>query len=232
MSKHLSVKIGDKFGYWTVVGDFVRTKFGTGRGANYVVRFPCVCVCGTTRLVRIFKLLSNSASCGCKTTDIHSKLVTVHGQNTKRGGKSHAYSVWATIIQRCFNPKSNYFHRYGGRGITVCPEWLTPVPFLEWAKEGCRDGLTIDRIDNDGPYSPENCRWVTMAVNSRNKSNTRNITAFGETKCATDWGLDPRCHVKPQTLVRRIEVRKMAPEEAILLPRERRKDAPRFVGNH
>lgn len=80
------------------------------------------------------------------------------------------YRIWSAMKSRCSDPKKLAYLDYGGRGIFVCPEWQQFVPFMEWAQShGYRDDLQIDRIDNDGPYAPENCRWVTPAENMRNR---------------------------------------------------------------
>jgi hypothetical protein len=92
-------------------------------------------------------------------------------RNSDRKG---IYNTWQNMKQRCLNPSHHKYHRYGGRGIKICDEWLTIEGFKKWAEEsGARPGLTIDRIDNNGNYEPKNCRWVTHAENSRNKSTTK-----------------------------------------------------------
>jgi len=107
------------------------------------------------------------------------------------------YRVWANMIQRCGNPNNKDFHHYGGRGITVCTHWWMFANFREWAiANGFGKGLKIDRIDNDGDYCPDNCRWSTQAEQLRNSRRTRNITFNGRTQCLADWakeiGIDPR----------------------------------------
>lgn len=83
------------------------------------------------------------------------------------------YNTWQNMKQRCLNPSNHKYPRYGGRGIRICPEWMEIEGFRTWAEIGWRPGLTIDRIDNNGNYGPENCRWVTTAENSRKKSTTK-----------------------------------------------------------
>lgn len=97
--------------------------------------------------------------------------------------------VWRNMIQRCHNPNHHQYCSYGGRGITVCDEWRNDYScFREWAlKNGYAQGLTIDRIDNNGGYSPQNCRWATYKEQNRNKRSNRNITLNGETKCLSEW---------------------------------------------
>lgn len=98
-------------------------------------------------------------------------------------------SVRSAMIQRCTNPNSREYHNYGGRGITICDEWkANKESFIEWAFEnGYRQGLSIDRIDNDKGYSPDNCRWVTSKEQSRNMRKNRYITLCGETHLYSDW---------------------------------------------
>ena len=96
----------------------------------------------------------------------------IHG-DAFAGKKKRLYNIWDKIKQRCGNPNVYYYHRYGGRGISVCKEWLEYVPFKTWAlANGYADNLTIDRIDNDGNYDPSNCQWITHSANVR-KSNER-----------------------------------------------------------
>ena len=111
--------------------------------------------------------------------------------NIKHGAyaKNYAlYTVWNTMKHRCEDRKRTKYKDYGARGIKVCPEWKEPNAFIDWAlANGYEKGLQIDRIDNDGDYSPDNCRWVSPKVNSRNRRNTIYLTVCGETKCVSEW---------------------------------------------
>lgn len=108
--------------------------------------------------------------------------------------RGRLHTVYRSMRQRCGDPNVASYPRYGGRGITV--EFLSFDHFVTWSlANGYERGLQIDRIDNNGNYSPDNCRWVTPKVNSNNKSDTHHLTAFGETKTLRYWSEDPRCVV-------------------------------------
>lgn len=108
--------------------------------------------------------------------------------------------------RRCRNKNWGGYKYWGGRGISVCKEWDSDYPsFAKWAKNnGYADDLSIDRIDNDGNYYPENCRFVTDAVQNRNTRNNKFITAFGETKCLIDWLRDSRTTVQYSSYRKRL----------------------------
>ena len=98
------------------------------------------------------------------------------------------FNTWQTMKGRCENPNRPKFKDYGGRGIKVCKEWHEASSFILWAlSHGYEKGLQLDRINNDGDYCPENCRFVTPKQNSRNKRNSRMLTVNGETKCVSEW---------------------------------------------
>lgn len=98
------------------------------------------------------------------------------------------YNLWTTMKSRCENPNRHKYGSYGGRGIIVCSEWHDAGKFAEWAfTNGYKEGLQIDRIDNDGNYEPANCRWVTPKINSRNRRNTKYLTIRSETKSVAEW---------------------------------------------
>ena len=226
------IEIGARFGRWTVVGGPHREKRVAANSTNYIDVFDCVCDCGTARRVRKHKLIRNSRSCGCGTAESIAKANTTHGHTTGRE-RSRLYSVWLGMKDRCADPTHSGFQRYGGRGIAVCPEWESFPAFAKWADaNGYDDRMTIDREDNDGDYSPGNCRFVSLTVNARNKAVNVHLTAFGETKCLTDWALDARCSVTPSTIMHRIRRLGMSVEEAIASPRRTQKGAARFRGHH
>jgi hypothetical protein len=117
--------------------------------------------------------------------------------------------------ERCSCPKHRNFKNYGGRGIYVCPAWDDFVTFRDWAlSSGYTDELSIDRIDPNGPYCPDNCRWATTKEQGRNKRNTVWLTAFGETKRLLDWFADSRCRVAPSIVRGRLALG-MDPERAM-----------------
>lgn len=108
----------------------------------------------------------HTKSCGCFNRDAAGERGTTHGLY-----KHRLYAIWGSMKSRCLNQKKHNYHHYGGRGITVCPEWLDDAAvFIEWAEaNGAAPGLQIDRIDNDGGYSPDNCRFVTPKENMNNR---------------------------------------------------------------
>ena len=105
--------------------------------------------------------------------------------NYKHGLRnSRLFSIWSNVLTRCTNQNVPSYDRYGGRGIQICDEWRNDFKaFYDWSmSHGYRDDLTIDRIDNDGNYCPENCRWATCKQQSNNTSNCHYITIDGNTK--------------------------------------------------
>ena len=110
----------------------------------------------------------------------------------KHGGyKDSLYVVWNSKRERCYNSRYYNYINYGGRGIKISPAWKEYQDFKVWAiSSGYKKGLHIDRINNDGNYEPENCRWVTCKENSRNKRNTIYLTYNGNTKPLADWADD------------------------------------------
>jgi hypothetical protein len=110
--------------------------------------------------------------------------------NYKHGMKgTRLFRIWTNIKTRCLNPNTPHYHRYGGRGITVCDEWRNDFKaFYDWSmSHGYTDELTIDRIDNNGNYYPENCRWVTIEVQALNRSKHHYYEVKGKTKPLAEW---------------------------------------------
>ena len=136
----------------------------------------CQCVCGTFTEVTTNHLTSgHTTSCGCWGKTRAAAHNTTHGLT-----KHPLFYIWQSVKDRCCNPNNIRYSRYGGRGISICKEWLTFQIFYDWAKGSYRKGLQIDRIDNDGNYEPSNCHWVSQTVNARNKSNTIWVNVDGE----------------------------------------------------
>ena len=133
----------------------------------------------------------------------------------------YLYDVWAAMKSRCNNPRNKSYKNYGGRGITVCPEWNNSYKaFEQWAlsvgymPNGVR---SIDRIDNDKGYSPDNCRVADRLTQNRNSRQARLVTAFGETKSVIEWTEDSRCQVGYKALIKRLNTN-VNPEIAISKP--------------
>ena len=128
-------------------------------------------------------------------------LLFRHGGNVimyKKGDKGHLkhglrntrlYRIWANIKTRCYNENDPHFERWGKRGIKMCDEWRNDFKvFYDWSmSHGYSDELTIDRIDNDGNYEPQNCRWTTIKEQNKNKRNVKYITYAGKTQTIPEW---------------------------------------------
>lgn len=134
--------------------------------------WKCICDCGNTTVVQASSLKSNATcSCGCAKTERNKNYFTKHGFS-----KEKLYKLWIDIKKRCYNPNYKQFKDYGGRGIKVCDEWVNDyLPFRDWAlnngyNPNAKFGdCTIDRINVNGDYSPENCRFVSMKIQNQNK---------------------------------------------------------------
>lgn len=151
--------------------------------------FSCSCECGTEKPVRKDHLLTGKTiSCGCEAARRSSaRAGKMHeARRSHAASKSRAYTSWCAMKQRCQNPNNNAYRRYGGRGIYVCDRWQSFDCFLADMGQPA-DGMTLERIDNDGPYSPENCRWASRREQSGNLSVNRNVTWNGETLNLSEW---------------------------------------------
>jgi hypothetical protein len=153
------------------------------------------CDCGNTTIARKqFVLRGTTTSCGCVGRTCHK----THGYR-----KDNFYGVWSTMIQRVTNPNLKCWKNYGGRGITVCERWLKFENFLEDMMPTYKKGLCLERKDNDGPYSPENCCWETRSKQNRNKRSARLITFNGITLNLVDWS--SRLDLNHVSLIRRLK---------------------------
>lgn len=156
---------GQKFGKLTVLK---RSGTQAGRCATWL----CACDCGNEVVARGSSLRSGrTTNCGCYHSELMKAKLTKHD-----GSRSKLYKVWTSMKQRCLNHKDANYHHYGGRGIKVCDEWMNDFQsFHDWAmangydETSPRGQCTLDRIDNNGNYCPENCRWTTMSVQNRNQ---------------------------------------------------------------
>lgn len=149
--------------------------------------FLCKCDCGKEKIVTGSHLRTGvTKSCGCllvKHGKENGKLFITHGITGTR-----LYRIWRAMRARCQNPKSTAYFKYGARGITVCDEWQDFTNFAKWAKEnGYDENLSIDRIDNNGSYTPENCRWTTPRVQGNNTRRNVFLVYNGEKKTMTEW---------------------------------------------
>ena len=144
------------------------------RTSTGVYGWKCKCACGKEVVIRTADLTNgHTTSCGC----LRKEITSTHNLS-----KTLPYDTWVSMVRRCHNSRDKDYVNYGARGITVCSEWLSYPNFYKWMTDnGYVKGLTIDRIDNDKGYSPENCRLVTMRVQQQNRRNTIFVKLDGVT---------------------------------------------------
>lgn len=171
-----TISVGDVFSRWTVI------EIGAIRSFENI---KCRCECGAERFTRSERLLSGrSGSCGCLRND----NLTTHGlTKTSIRESSHEYWVWNAMVQRCMNPNDRGYINYGGRGITLHPDWLKFDAFYRDMGKRPGKGYSLERKDNDKGYGPDNCMWQTRKEQNRNKRNNRLFTLNGETRCLAEW---------------------------------------------
>ena len=204
---------GQRFGNLTVVAF-------DGMNKRREATWKCICTCGNEAVVTGHKLRSGwTKSCGCLQEQLRkSGIHKTHGMTN-----SKLYVIWQNMKHRCNDPNNNMFQNYGGRGIMVWKEWMSGFePFLKWANEtGYRDGLSIERIDVNGDYTPDNCKWITKEKQYLNRTDSHRITAFGKTQTIKEWA--DESGLKYDTIERRINQYGWSPEEAVTIkPHQKR----------
>lgn len=176
-----------------------------GKRGTYIA-WKCLCDCGNECIVTSSHLRSgHTKSCGC--------IVREHGESGTR-----LHEIWHGLIQRCTNKNTVNYAYYGGRGIRICDEWRNSyLNFRNWALSiGYNDSLTIDRINNDGDYSPDNCQWVDMKEQGANKRNNIYWTYNGQTKHLSEWARI--VGISRMTLCQRVYRSNWSIEEALSIP--------------
>lgn len=178
-------RTGMRYGRLTVISQAERTNDG-------FTQWLCKCDCGKTKIIPTHNL-TRIQSCGCYKQEVFKRDHIKHGNS-----KTKLYHVWSSMKARCKNQNNKEWHRYGGRGISVCEEWRNGYePFQNWAlSHGYKEGLTLDRIDNDKGYSPDNCRWITLSEQQNNTSRNRFIEYNGEVKTASQIAKENNVNAK------------------------------------
>ena len=172
---------GERFGRLVVLRRLENLRPGA-------TRWLCKCDCGGTAITYTTNLKGGLCrSCGC----LHIEAARERGFKSAKHGmcNTRLFRVWSNMKTRCYNKNNKSYERWGKRGIYVCDEWKNDFKaFYDWAMQsGYSDELSIDRIDNNGPYSPENCRWVTPLEQANNTRKTRFIEFGGERHSLHEW---------------------------------------------
>lgn len=185
--------VGLKFGRWTV------ERIADRYGRQKVKAWFCLCECGVSKVVTETSLLTGfSKSCGCYKKDAARRQMTTHGMRN-----SPEFTAWDHMIARCTNTLNPHYHNYGGRGISVCETWRTSfVAFLTDMGHRPTPGHSLDRIDNDGNYNKDNCRWATYRQQQNNKRTNHILTCDGVSLSMTEWA--EKAGMPRSTLARRI----------------------------
>jgi hypothetical protein len=208
MAKKPSI-VGRRFGKWLVIGDAPSKIYKSSTQRRNV----CRCDCGIEKQVANQDLLRGH-SLGCrKCRRGYGSNKIIHG-HARRNNTSRVYFIWCGMISRATNERYRDFKHYGGRGIKVCERWLKFENFLSDMGEAPA-GLSIDRINNDGNYEPENCRWATRQTQNRNCRSNRVFTINGITGCVAALAEAFGIH---HTVIRTRLVSGWSPEEAFLTP--------------
>lgn len=198
---------GQKFGKLTVI-ERVINKNKTGSF------WKCQCECGNTTIVISTSLKKGlTTSCGCYRREVAKKTFSKHNKKYTR-----IYSIYKGMKDRCRYKTNDNYDRYGGKGVKVCPEWFDDfINFYNWAMaNGYNDELTLDRIDSNGNYEPDNCRWVTYKQQANNTRRNNYITFNGETHTLTEWA--EKLGIKRSTLSTRIHRANWDIEKALTTP--------------
>lgn len=176
---------GDRFGRWVVISADPDNKR----------KYICKCDCGTIKSVWDSNLkCGKSLSCGCLASETTTTRNFRHGKAGTR-----LYRVWSNMKRRCYDPKNNRYKHYGGKGVKVCDEWQDFLSFEKWAisagyKQDAEYGeCTIDRIDVDGNYEPNNCRWTDIKTQCYNRTSNKLLTYKGKTQTLTEWEKEIGC---------------------------------------
>jgi len=185
--------------------DFVGRTFGrlTVKAFSHINAYRnacwvCECSCGVVATVRGGELTSgDTQSCGCLRKELMAESHTIHGS-----AYTTEYRIWGNILQRCINPNNPHYADYGGRGITVCDDWLKFENFYRDMGDRPSKDHTVDRIDNDGPYCKENCRWATQKQQMNNTRSNRFVEFGGESLTVAQWSV--RTGIGSTTLLYRL----------------------------
>jgi hypothetical protein len=173
---------GKKFGRLTAIRIDHVAKANNGQTVQY---WLCKCDCGTEKVIMKYHLGKSIFSCGCLLRENARNRFRTHGDT-----KTSLYHRWMRMKERCYNKNHQAYHLYGGRGINVCDDWLIYENFKKWAlANGYKEDLQIDRIDNDGNYCPENCRFTGSKEQAVNRRTTKFIEYNGERLSYADWSL-------------------------------------------
>lgn len=188
--------------------DLTNKRFGklvaleiVGRNKTRNLEWLCKCDCGNFVIVPSGRLVTNNTkSCGCYKISAIKNTATKHGYRHTR-----LYEIWLGMKKRCNNKNCKAFNNYGGRGIKVCKEWEYDFKkFYDWSMtNGYEDKLSIDRIDNNGNYSPNNCRWSNRVVQANNKRNNIKITFNNKTLTTAMWSRET--NLNQSTITNRIK---------------------------
>lgn len=203
---------GKRFGRLKVI----ELKEIKGKGHFY---YLCQCQCGNFRTIDGHSLIKGKTkSCGCLRKELLRERNKTHNLSNSR-----LYGIYRHIKERCYNPNCKDYKYYGSCGIVMCEEWATNfMNFYNWAMaNGYQDDLTIDRIDVNGNYEPNNCRWATKKEQSINRRNIHLITFNDKTQTLTDWAKD--LNINFNTLYQRIITNKWDTEKAFMKPIRRQK---------